>query len=227
MDTKGYHIILGSGSPRRKELLGELGFEFEVDTRNTFEEVYSENTPQERIPEVLSEGKSLGFHRNLTENEILITSDTLVLCEGRVMGKPRDREDAVDMSIGFRTKLDIDYPQYRIKLDLERQPTMETLSFRNGSRQETVTLSPVSIRIDGSDSVIEWSEVSNVVIHFRDGSSYVVKDDESCVYGWAATSGYRVYDNGRLISYLFSNIIDIHQVQYIQVDGYNYVLTNP
>lgn len=97
MDTKGYHIILGSGSPRRKELLGELGFEFEVDTRNTFEEVYSEDTPQERIPEVLSEGKSLGFHRNLTENEILITSDTLVLCEGRVMGKPRDREDAMDM----------------------------------------------------------------------------------------------------------------------------------
>ena len=97
MDTKGYNIILGSGSPRRKELLGELGFEFEVDTRNTFEEVYSEDTPQERIPEVLSEGKSLGFHRNLAENEILITSDTLVLCEGRVMGKPRDREDAMDM----------------------------------------------------------------------------------------------------------------------------------
>ena len=97
MNTKGYHIILGSGSPRRKELLGELGFEFEVDTRNTFEEVYSEDTPQESIPEVLSEGKSLGFHRELTDKEILITSDTLVLCEGRVMGKPRDREEAVDM----------------------------------------------------------------------------------------------------------------------------------
>lgn len=137
------------------------------------------------------------------------------------------REDAVDMSIGFRTKLDIDYPQYRIKLDLERQPTMETLSFRNASLRETVILSPVGMRIDGSDSVNEWSEVSNVVIHFRDGSSYVVKDDENCVYGWAATSGYRVYDNECSISYLFSNIIDIHQVQYIHVDGYNYVLTNP
>ena len=147
-------------------------------------------------------------------------------------------EDVVDMSIGFRTKLDIDYPQYRIKLDLERQPTMETLSFHNGSLRETVIISPVSMRIDGSDSVNEWSEVSNVVIHFRDGSSYVVKDDENCVYGWAATSGYMIYDNGRLssytgrvggrlISYLFSNIIDIHQVQYIHVDGYNYVLTNP
>jgi septum formation protein len=97
MDTKGYHIILGSGSPRRKELLNELGIEFNVDTKNTFEEIYSDDTPQEQIPEVLAEGKSLGFHRELSNNEILITSDTLVLCENRVMGKPRDREDAVDM----------------------------------------------------------------------------------------------------------------------------------
>ena len=97
MNTKGYHIILGSGSPRRKELLSELGFEFEVDTRNNFEEVYSEDTPQERIPEVLSIGKSNGFHRELAENEILVTSDTLVLCDGRVMGKPSGREEATDM----------------------------------------------------------------------------------------------------------------------------------
>lgn len=97
MDTKGYHIILGSGSPRRRELLKELGFEFEVDTRNTFEETYSESTPQESIPAVLSEGKSFGFHRELEENEILITSDTLVLCDGRVMGKPTGREEAVEM----------------------------------------------------------------------------------------------------------------------------------
>ena len=97
MDTRGYHIILGSGSPRRKELLGELGVKFEVDTKNNFEEIYSEDTPQEQIPEVLAEGKSLGFHRELSDNEILITSDTLVLCDGRVMGKPADREDAADM----------------------------------------------------------------------------------------------------------------------------------
>ena len=97
MNTKGYHIILGSGSPRRKELLAELGFKFEVDTRNNFEEIYSEDTPQERIPEVLSIGKSYGFHRELSDNEILITSDTLVLCEGRVMGKPGGREEAIDM----------------------------------------------------------------------------------------------------------------------------------
>ena len=97
MDIKGKSIIVGSNSPRRKELLAGLGIDFIVDTGNTFEEVYDAGTPHERIPEVLSEGKSYGFHRPLEEGEILITSDTLVLCEDRVMGKPRSREDAIDM----------------------------------------------------------------------------------------------------------------------------------
>ena len=97
MNIKGKHIILGSNSPRRKELLAGLDIEFTVDTGNNFEEIYDPETPQERIPEVLSEGKSYGFHRELEQDEILITSDTLVLCEGRVMGKPHSREEAADM----------------------------------------------------------------------------------------------------------------------------------
>ena len=97
MDTKGKKIILASGSPRRKELLAGLDVDFVVDTRNNFEETYSPDTEHERIPEVLSEGKSFGFHRDLSSDEILITSDTLVLCEDRVMGKPHSREEAVEM----------------------------------------------------------------------------------------------------------------------------------
>jgi len=97
MDTKGKKIILGSNSPRRKELLAGLNIAFTVDTGNTFEEVYDPQTPHEQIPEVLSEGKSYGFHRPLEEDEILITSDTLVLCGDRVMGKPHSREEAIDM----------------------------------------------------------------------------------------------------------------------------------
>lgn len=97
MDIKGKKIILGSNSPRRKELLAGLNIEFTVDTGNTFEEVYDPATPHERIPEVLSEGKSYGFHRALEEHEVLITSDTLVLCEDKVMGKPHSRQEAIDM----------------------------------------------------------------------------------------------------------------------------------
>ena len=90
-------IILASGSPRRKELLAGLDVEFIVDTDNSFEEVYDPSTPHDKIPEVLSLGKSLGFHRELSDDEILITSDTLVLCDDRVMGKPHNREAAIEM----------------------------------------------------------------------------------------------------------------------------------
>lgn len=97
MNTKGRKIILGSNSPRRRELLAGLNIDFEVDTANNFEEEYDPAIPHCRIPEILSEGKSYGFHRSLEENEILITSDTLVLCEERVMGKPHSRDEAYDM----------------------------------------------------------------------------------------------------------------------------------
>ena len=97
MNIKDKKIILASASPRRKELLAGLCVDFEVDTRNNFEEVIDPSIPHEEIPEVLSVGKSNGFHRPLENNEILITSDTLVLCEGKVMGKPSSREDAYEM----------------------------------------------------------------------------------------------------------------------------------
>ena len=97
MNTTSKRIILASGSPRRKELLAGLNIDFEVDVRNDFDESYDPQTPHERIPEVLSEGKSYGFHRELRDDEILITSDTLVLCGDRVMGKPHSREEAYDM----------------------------------------------------------------------------------------------------------------------------------
>ena len=97
MDTKGKKIILGSASPRRRELLAGLDLEFTVDTGNTFDEVYDADIPAEDIPAVLSRGKSFGFHRELDQNEVLITSDTLVLCADRVMGKPHSREEAIDM----------------------------------------------------------------------------------------------------------------------------------
>ncbi len=97
MNLKNKKIILASASPRRKELLAGLAINFEVDTRNNFDETYDPSTPSDKIPSILSEGKSFGFHRPLTQDEVLITSDTLVICDGRVMGKPHSREEAIDM----------------------------------------------------------------------------------------------------------------------------------
>ena len=49
------------------------------------------------VPEFLSKGKSKGFHRELLKNEILITADTMVLCNNQIFGKPKDKEDAMQM----------------------------------------------------------------------------------------------------------------------------------
>ncbi len=93
----GKRLILASASPRRRELLSALGLDFEVDTGNNFVEKPELSLPHREIPSVLAEGKSYGFHRPLEEDEILLTADTLVLCGDEVLGKPRDREDAVRM----------------------------------------------------------------------------------------------------------------------------------
>ncbi|MGN0188825.1 MAG: Maf family protein, partial [Candidatus Cryptobacteroides sp.] len=68
-----------------------------LDTRNNFEEVVPEGTAPEEIPQVLSVGKSFGFHRELADGEILLTADTIVICGGEVMGKPHSAEDAAAM----------------------------------------------------------------------------------------------------------------------------------
>ena len=103
MDLHGKHIILGSNSPRRRELLKGLDIEFEVDTRNNFEESFGPETPYDEVPRLMAEGKSHGFHRPLGEDEILITADTMVILPasegkpGEILGKPKDREDACRM----------------------------------------------------------------------------------------------------------------------------------
>lgn len=87
-------IILGSASPRRKELLAGLDLDFTVDTANTFEESSEPDVPARQVPMDMAIGKSLGFHRELADGEILITADTVVIIDGQVLGKPVDEEDA-------------------------------------------------------------------------------------------------------------------------------------
>ena len=97
MDLHGKKIILASNSPRRRELMAAMDIDFSVDTGNTFVEEYAPDTPHAMVPELMSVGKSHGFHRELDENEILVTSDTMVLCGTEILGKPDGRDDAFRM----------------------------------------------------------------------------------------------------------------------------------
>lgn len=92
-----YHIILASKSPRRQELLRGMGVDFEILTKETPEN-YPNDLPLDEVPKYLSLQKSLAFKDNeLPVDYLLITSDTVVICEGEILGKPKDKEDAVRM----------------------------------------------------------------------------------------------------------------------------------
>ncbi len=89
-------IILASGSPRRKQLLEETGLRFEIVSKD-FDETYPGGLTGEEIARHVAHEKVLCFRDDISENEIFITADTVVWCNGRVLGKPADREDAIAM----------------------------------------------------------------------------------------------------------------------------------
>ena len=88
-------IILASNSPRRKELLAGLGLEFEVRVMSGIDESYPDDLSAEEIPQYISQQKAESYQ--LTTDEVLITADTIVYLDGEVLGKPTDRESAIQM----------------------------------------------------------------------------------------------------------------------------------
>lgn len=91
----GTKILLASQSPRRQELLKGLGIDFEI-VKIESDESFPEELNREEITEHISENKANAF-RELNPNEILITADTLVWLNNKVLGKPKDHQDAFDM----------------------------------------------------------------------------------------------------------------------------------
>lgn len=95
--TDRFNIILASKSPRRRQLLRDAGFEFTLADSFEVEEIYPESLPAEEVAEFLSNLKGDAYPNALKEKDVLITSDTVVVVEGEVMGKPADYDDAFRM----------------------------------------------------------------------------------------------------------------------------------
>lgn len=89
-------IILASGSPRRKELLKDAGFEFEIIKSNYLEDMTLPMDPPE-LAKHLSRGKAQEVAQNVLEPAIIIAADTFVVFKGKVIGKPISEEDAKNM----------------------------------------------------------------------------------------------------------------------------------
>lgn len=96
-NIREYRVILGSGSPRRKELLAMLDIDFEVRSAGDVDESYPADLPAEKVPLYLARKKSNAFLLGLRENELVITADTVVICDNNVLGKPTDTEEAFRM----------------------------------------------------------------------------------------------------------------------------------
>ena len=92
-----YHIILASNSPRRKELLSGLGFDFEVHTLPGIDESYPAHLIKGDIPLYISRQKAAVYKTLIGSHDLVITADTIVWLQGDVLGKPHDREEAIGM----------------------------------------------------------------------------------------------------------------------------------
>ena len=87
-----YDVVLASNSPRRRELLAGMGVDFRVEVISGIDETYPDTLPVEQVAEYLSGRKAQAYE--LRPNELLITADTVVICGGRVLGKPADEAEA-------------------------------------------------------------------------------------------------------------------------------------
>lgn len=95
-NLRSYRLLLASRSLRRQQLMRELGVEFDIVLRD-FDESYPEGLNGEEIARYVAEKKALAFKGEVSDNEIVITADTIVWCRGKVLGKPVDTHDAVNM----------------------------------------------------------------------------------------------------------------------------------
>lgn len=96
-NLKKYKVILASNSPRRKELLAGLGVDYEVRTLPDVDESYPETLKGADIPLYIAKEKADAYLGMMQPGELIITADTIVWLDDKVLGKPRDREEALQM----------------------------------------------------------------------------------------------------------------------------------
>ncbi|MFH6967353.1 Maf-like protein [Flavobacterium sp. FlaQc-28] len=114
---KKYSLILASGSPRRQQFFKDLDLDFQIRLKE-IEEIYPPELKAVEITDYLAQLKADAFDGELNDNEILVTSDTIVWHDNKALGKPKNAEDAFQMiksmsnathevftSVCFKTKL--------------------------------------------------------------------------------------------------------------------------
>ena len=94
---KNYRLILASASPRRRELLADCDLDFILAEKFECEECYPADLAAEKVAEYLSQLKSNAYPHTLSEGDILLTADTVVILGDKILGKPHSEAEAVEM----------------------------------------------------------------------------------------------------------------------------------
>ena len=93
-NLKRYNIVLASNSPRRRDLLAGLGIEFEVRVLPGIDESYPASLPANEIPLYIAAKKAEANRKEMRQGDLVITADTVVVCDGKALGKPADAAEA-------------------------------------------------------------------------------------------------------------------------------------
>ncbi|MCM1291593.1 MAG: Maf family nucleotide pyrophosphatase [Prevotella sp.] len=104
-NLKKYRVLLGSQSPRRRELLRELRIEFTPISVGNKKEDYPKDMDVMSVPQFLAEQKARAFMSVMKSNELLITADTIVINDGKILGKPHTKHDALNMLMSLSGKV--------------------------------------------------------------------------------------------------------------------------
>ena len=94
---ENYNLILASASPRRRQLLADCGIQFTLAEKFECDETFPATMPCCEVAQHISALKSNAYPNPLSEKDILLTADTVVIAENKILGKPANRAEAVEM----------------------------------------------------------------------------------------------------------------------------------
>ena len=172
---KNYRLILASRSPRRQQLLRELGLKFDVVIKE-YEEIYPESLSGEEIARFVAHEKAASFKDNISDNEIVIAADTIVWCNNKVLGKPLDHDDATSIL------KEISGNTHEVITGVSLRSQTKELTFSESAKVtfETLTEEEISYYIDeykpydkaGAYGIQEW--IGIIACSHIDGSYFNV-----------------------------------------------------
>lgn len=151
-------IILASQSPRRKELLGLLDLDFKVEVREV-EEIFPNSLDSSEVAEYLAKLKAMAF-TNLSDEQLIITADTVVILDQQILGKPKDKTEAIQMLRSLSNR------SHNVTTGVCIKSSDKTISFSNTTKVyfKELTTSEIEYYIEnykpydkaGSYGIQEW-----------------------------------------------------------------------